>query len=62
MPVEITVKVSDSDRSLVKKRLVYEPFEMSEHSTYIAQMVKEDVKEFNDTPDSIIVKTKMVWE
>lgn len=59
MPVEITIILKDSEKTLKSKHLVYNPLTMAHDDPEIDRLVKEARKSFDGEPSDIQVKASM---
>lgn len=62
MSVELSITIKDSERTLKKEFLVYEPVTLVEDDPIISQCIKEVVEEFKGEPDDIRVRALMVFK
>lgn len=60
MSIELTVTVKDSDRTLKKEFLVYEPITFVDTDPMISRIVKESLEEFKGEPDDIKIRAVMI--
>lgn len=63
---ELIVKVSDEERTLTKKSLVYPedelvPITICRDDDVLSHYVKESIEEFKGTPSDVRVTIKMDW-
>ena len=59
--VEVIIKVKDSERTLTQRFMQEETFSMSHDDPIIHKMVNETLKDFQGTPEDIIIKVIMDW-
>ena len=60
MPNEITIKISNDLKSLVKKAMVYEDIQASASEPRIASLVEAAKSEFNDDINKVAISIKLV--
>ena len=61
MPIEIKVRISDSEKHLVKLFLVYEPVTFQDDSPTLNRYIEESLKEFKGTPEKVTITAKSRW-
>ena len=59
MTSELTVVVKDEEKTLRKKHLAYETYEVSEDDRFISDCVKATIKEFDGEPSDVDIIIKM---
>ncbi len=59
MPVEVTIILKDSEKTLKSKHLVYQEIMMSSEDPEIQRLIDEARKSFTGEPSDIQVKTSM---
>lgn len=63
--VELSIRVSNSEKATVTKHLVYEPMSLSKKDPVLSHLVDQAVKEFKSVMhdvDDVVIKIKMVWD
>ena len=63
MAIEISVKVSDDDQTLVQKFLHYPtaPLAVSHEDPDLSRMVNDTIEKFKGQATDVIVKLKYTW-
>lgn len=56
---EITVIVSDDDKSLRQKHLSYAEYKISSDDNYLKDIIKQATDEFKGEPKDVIIKIKV---
>ena len=60
--LEVTIKVSNSERSLTQKHLLYQDDVMvSKGNDELSAKVEKAIEIFADEVDDVVVKTRMDW-
>lgn len=57
--IEVIIKVSDAERSLIEKTLVPGPFLMDVEDAILKPLLDGALHRFATKPDDVIIKTKM---
>lgn len=63
MPIEISIKVSDDDQTLVEKIIVYDndSITLSHDCQVLKDMVEATVAKFKGQPSDVVVRFKYTW-
>lgn len=60
--IELSIKVSDDDSSLVQKHLIHEEGLMLSHDDpQLKKLVEESIKDFGKAAKDILVRIKYTW-
>lgn len=62
MSIELVITIKDSEKTLRKEFLIYEPVSMCMDDPHIVRCVNSLREEFKGTPDDIKVKASMVLQ
>lgn len=60
MSIELTVTVKDSERTLKREFLIYEPITFVDTDPIISRHVKESLEEFKGEPDDVKIRAVMI--
>lgn len=59
-PKTIVIRISNSEKKLVKDHLIYEDVNLCTSDQLIRELLNETVKEFGDDPEKITITCKLV--
>jgi hypothetical protein len=59
MVSELTVVIKDDEKTLRKKFLIYDVYQVDENDSMIKECIEETLKNFDGSPDKVSVKISM---
>lgn len=60
MVAELTVSIKDEEKTLKKKFLIYETFQVKDDDPIIKSCIDETLKNFSSQPSKIVVKINLL--
>lgn len=57
--IELTIKVSDAERSLVEKTLLMEPFTLDAEDETLKPLITGAIERFGFKPEDVVIKARL---